>query len=288
MKKNNEDDKESELEKPQTYNIENRIFDKNIWLRGLNTAKENVPFILVSISGLGAMIQIIEISKIDIAYIRFFSVTQLAADGTLIAFTLLASYIMYKFYLTTLIVMSPITNLENALANEDKTYETTKDIPYVIIFFLGVSAAAIFMHRGPFKDNLLIMIALSSMIIAGLAYVLKYFILHRQYCKMRDNISGNSRPDLTFIILPTLLIMYTTMNLSNIYLDLYKIPTPERLANYEYVKHRIGQDYSKDEKYSIRYFNNKYTFIEITKNKSIAIYKTDDILFNAQHIIIEN
>lgn len=287
MEKSNEDNKQDVMKKTKNYSIRDRIFDKSLWLRGFNITKENIPFILIIISGLGAAIQIIEISKIDITYIRFFSVTQLAADGALITLTLISSYIMYKFYLTTLVVMTPITNLENALIREDKTYKTTKDIPSLVIFLQAVSGAAIFMHRGPFEENLYLMIAISSMIIAGLAFVLKYFILHRKYVKMRDDTAGNAWSDIFFIAAPAILIAYTVVNIGNIYLDLYKIPTPERLTNYNYIKSRIAQDYGSNKEYNIRYFNDKYTFIEITQDNSIAIYKTDDILFNAQHIIIE-
>ena len=125
MEKDNTNNKQDTLEKPPIYSIIDRIFDKSIWLKGLNLTKEYRPLILILISGLGAAIQIIEISKIDMAYIRFFSVTQLTADGTLVAITLLASYIIYKFYLTTLVVMTPITNLEKALKTEDKSKHPT-------------------------------------------------------------------------------------------------------------------------------------------------------------------
>lgn len=285
MEKNNKD----ALEKTQIYNIKAKIADKNSLLKGFNLTKENIPFALIIISGLGGIIQLIEISKIDIAYIRFFSVSQLAADGTLVAFTLLTSYIMYRFYLSTLTAFDIIPNLKKAILNKDITYlkKVTNDIPPVLGFLLAVMGVAIFMHSEPFKVNLLLMIALSSMMIAGLAFVLKFFTLHDEYIKAIDCSPRKSWPNIILIATPAILIMYSIWNLSNIYLGLYKIPTPETLTNYSYVESRITQDYGKDKEYRIRYFNDKYMFIEITEEGSIAIYKTDDILFNAQHIIIE-
>lgn len=285
MEKNNQ----GELEKTQTYSIKDRVSDKKALLKGFNLTKENIPFILVLISGLGAIIQLIEISRIDIAYIRFFSVTQLAADGTLVAFTLLTSYIMYRFYLSTLTVFETITGLEKAIANKDVAYLTivTKDIPYIVAFLTAVTGVAVFMHSAPFKVNLLLMIALSSMMIAGLTFTLKFFVLHDEYIKTIESTTRKSWPNIVLIAMPAILIVYSIGNLGNIYLNLYKIPTPERLTNYSYVESRIAQDYGSDEEYSIRYFNDRYMFIEITEDKRIAIYKTDDILFNAQHIIIE-
>lgn len=293
MEENNQDDKKNKLEKTQTLSFKDSISDKNTWVKGLNITKENIPFILIIISGMGAAIQTIELSKIDLTYLRFFSVSQLAADGALVSLTVLASYIMYRFYLTTLMVMPPIANLERAVKNKDKKYIPT-DGHAVIIFSQGVSAAAIFMHIGPFKDKLLVMIAISSMLLAGLAFSLKYFWLYNKQWRILEPTdrpwwkSQKTAKEILFVGPSAVLLIYTILNLGNIYLTLYKIPTPERLANYEYVKSRIEEDYGKDQKYNIRYFNDKYTFIEITKDRSIAIYKTDDILFNAQHIIIEN
>lgn len=285
MEKNNKD----ELEETKNYDIKAKMSDKKALLKGFNLTKENIPFVLIIVSGLGGIIQLVEISKIDIAYIRFFSVSQLAADGTLVAFTLLTSYIMYRFYLSTLTVFDIIPNLEKAILNKDITYlrKVTNDILPVLGFLMAVMGVAIFMHSGPFKENLLPMIALSSMMIAGLAFTLKFFTLHDKYIKAIDSKAKRSWPNIVLIATPAILIAYSIWNLSNIYLDLYKIPTPERLTNYSYVESRISQDYGNDKEYKIRYFNDKYMFIEITEDKSIAIYKTDDILFNAQHIIIE-
>lgn len=289
MKGNGHNNKKNELEKTQNTSFKDRISDKNTWIKGLNITKENMPFILIIISGMGAAIQIIELSKIDLTYLRFFSVSQLAADGALVTITVLVSYIMYRFYLTTLMVMPLITNLEKAVKDKDETYTPENDFP-VLMFSYSVSAAAWYMHSGPFEDALLIMIAISSMMLAGLTFSLKYLWLFNKQTRILEAVEitwFKLVRELLMIITPAAMLAYTIINLGNIYLDLYKIPTPERLANYEYVKNRIDEDYGKDQEYNIRYFNDKYTFIEITKDRSIAIYKTDDILFNAQHIIIE-
>lgn len=289
MKGNGHNNKKNKLEKTQNTSFKDRISDKSTWIKGLNITKENMPFILIIISGMGAAIQIIELSKIDLTYLRFFSVSQLAADGALVTITVLVSYIMYRFYLTALMVMPLITNLEKAVKDKDETYTPENGIP-VLMFSYSVSAAAWYMHSGPFEDALLIMIAVSSMMLAGLTFSLKYLWLFNKQTRILEAVEitwFKLVRELLMIITPAAMLAYTIINLGNIYLDLYKIPTPERLANYEYVKNRIDEDYGKDQEYNIRYFNDKYTFIEITKDRSIAIYKTDDILFNAQHIIIE-
>lgn len=289
MKENSQSDKENKLGKTQNSSFKDRISDKNTWIKGLNITKENMPFILIIISGMGAAIQIIELSKIDLTYLRFFSVSQLAADGALVTITVLVSYIMYRFYITTLMVMPLITNLEKAVKDKDEKYAPENGI-LVVLFSYSVSGAALYMNIGPFKDALLLMIVLSSMMLAGLTFSLKYLWLFNKQARIIEAVKVTWFKlvrELLMIAVPATMLAYTVINLGNIYLDLYKIPTPERLANYEYVKNRIEEDYGKGQEYNIRYFNDKYTFIEITKDRSIAIYKTDDILFNAQHIIIE-
>lgn len=290
MEENNKDDKKNKLEKTQALSFKDSISDKNTWVKGLNLTKENIPFILIMISGMGSAIQAIELSKIDLTYLRFFSVSQLTADGALVTITLLVSYIMYRLYLATLMAMPLITNLEKAVKDKDKKYTPENAIP-MLVFSYSVSSAALFMHSGPFKEALLTMIAISAMMIAGLAFSLKYLWLFNKQTRIIEGVEVTwvklAREALMMVI-PATMLAYTAINLGNIYLDLYRLPTPERLANYKYVKSRIEEDYGKDQKYKIRYFNDKYTFIEITKDRSIAIYKTDDILFNAQHIIIEN
>lgn len=289
MKTSGQNNEENKLEKTQIATFIDSVSDKSTWIKGLKAIKEDMPIVLTTISGMGAGIQIIELSKIDLSYLRFFSVSQLAADGALVTITLLASYLMYRFYLITLMALPLITELERAVRDKNKEYTPTNAIS-VLIFSFSVSLAARYMHGGLFENALIKMILISSMMLAGLTFSLKYLWLFNKQTRILEAVEitwFKLVRELLMIITPAAMLAYTVINLGNIYLELYKIPTPERLANYEYVKNRIDEDYGKDQEYSIRYFNDKYTFIEITKDRSIAIYKTDDILFNAQHIIIE-
>lgn len=289
MKTSGQNNEENKLEKTQIATFIDSVSDKSTWIKGLKAIKEDMPIVLTTISGMGAGIQIIELSKIDLSYLRFFSVSQLAADGALVTITLLASYLMYRFYLITLMALPLITELERAVRDKNKEYTPTNAIS-VLIFSFSVSLAARYMHGGLFENALIKMILISSMMLAGLTFSLKYLWLFNKQTRILEAVEitwFKLVRELLMIITPAAMLAYTIINLGNIYLELYKIPTPERLANYEYVKNRIDEDYGKDQEYSIRYFNDKYTFIEITKDRSIAIYKTDDILFNAQHIIIE-
>lgn len=292
MKENSQNDKNNEPQKTQSASssFRDRVFHDINWIKELNITKEHTPFFLIIISAMGAAVQIIELSKIDLTYVRFFSVSQLAADGALVTITLLASYIVYRCYLITWIVLPLIADLERAVKDKDKKYTPTNSIP-VLAFSYSVAAAAYFMHKGLFEDNLIAMIGLSSMILAGLTVSLRYLWLFNKQWRIikSEKITWfKIVREILMIATPAAMIVYTLLNLGNIYLDLYRIPTPGRLANYEYVKNRIEEDYGKDQEYKIRYFSDKYTFIEIYEDKRIAIYKTDDILFNAQHIIIEN
>lgn len=292
MKENSQNDKNNGPQKTQSASssFRDRVLHDINWIKELNITKEHTPFFLIIISAMGAAVQTIELSKIDLTYVRFFSVSQLAADGALVTITLLASYIVYRCYLITWIVLPLIADLERAVKDKNKEYTPTNSIP-VLAFSYSVSAAAYVMHKGLFEDNLIAMIGLSSMILAGLTVSLRYlWLFNKQWRIIRSEKITWFKifREILMIATPAAMIVYTVLNLGNIYLDLYRIPTPGRLANYEYIKNRIEEDYGKDQEYKIRYFSDKYTFIEIDEDKRIAIYKTDDILFNAQHIIIEN
>lgn len=58
--------------------------------------KDNLPLIVLVPAIFGGLWQIIELSKMSISFIRFFSPSQLLADGLLILFIIIISYFSYK------------------------------------------------------------------------------------------------------------------------------------------------------------------------------------------------
>jgi len=59
--------------------------------------KNNLALIILIPTILGGLWQIVELSKMSVSFIRFFSVTQLLPDGLLMLFILISLYIVYYF-----------------------------------------------------------------------------------------------------------------------------------------------------------------------------------------------
>ncbi len=264
-----------------------RITSRKTWLDGFNLTKENLGTALLLVSGLGAVIQIIELIKIDISYLRFFSVTQLAADGALAFVTVLYSFIIYRLYLITYTSMSIIPRLEKAIEDKDNKY-VPSEIMSVIALFVGVQGAAIFLNVEAFGDRSILMFTINAMMLATLFFVSKYFLLVRKHIKVSD-ISKKGIWSANFLVVSSVSItIYALIKIAGIYIELYRIPTPNKLNNYEYLASRVKKDYgiTDNNDYKPLYFNDKYTFVEIKSNKSVIIYKTDDVMYSVRHTIV--
>lgn len=70
--------------------LNNWIATKYKWL------KENIQLVILIPTILGGIWQIIELSRISVAFIRFFSVTQLISDGLLILYIIIIFYLTYQ------------------------------------------------------------------------------------------------------------------------------------------------------------------------------------------------
>ena len=269
----------------KNLSFQEKMLNKKTWQDGFNLTKENIGITLILISGLGAVIQIIELMKIDISYLRFFSVTQLSADGALASITVLLSFIVYRLHLITYTSLSIIPRLEKAIENKDNRY-FPNELMHVIGLFIGVKGAAIFLNREFFGDRIIELGIISSMMLATLYFVSKYFLLVRKFFKVTNASKQLLIPSNLLAVISVGMTMYALAKVAGIYIELYRIPTPERLDNYQYLESRIERDYGITEKYKILYFNDRYTFVEIEKDKRIIIYKTDDVLFSVRHTII--
>ena len=261
------------------------MLNKKTWQDGFNLTKENIGITLILISGLGALIQIIELMKIDISYLRFFSVTQLSADGALASITVLFSFLVYRLHLITYTSLSIIPRLEKAIEDKDNRY-FPNELMHVIWLFIGVKGAAIFLNVEFFGDRIIELGIISSMMLATLYFVSKYFLLVRKFFKVTNAGKRALIPSSLLATLSVGMTIYALAKVAGIYVELYRIPTPERLDNYQYLESRIERDYGITEKYKILYFNDRYTFVEIEKDKRIIIYKTDDVLFSVRHTVV--
>lgn len=262
-----------------------KVFDTKTWIDGFNLTKENIGTALILISGLGAVVQIIELLKIDISYLRFFSVTQLAADGALAFITVLYSFIIHRLYLITYTNLQMIPELKRAIADRNDRF-IPKELMHVVALLTAVTGAAIFLRADVFRDRVSIMFTLNAMMIATLYFTAKYFLLVRKHMKVNQPWRRDFWAINILVISSVAMTTFTVGKVASMYLELYRIPKPEELINYSYLEDRIERDYGVNKEYRILYFNDKYTFVDMKeKDKGIIIYKTDDVLFNVRHTV---
>ena len=123
---------------PTTYQVQSKAVIKNPPLafgthdgikRWLDFLRDNISLIVLVPTFLGASWQIIELARLNLFYIRFFSVTQVPVDGALIIFIGLISYAFYKFY--TRITESDLTSINERAQSFANRYE--KGITYYFL-----------------------------------------------------------------------------------------------------------------------------------------------------------
>jgi len=282
--------------------------------------KDNLALIILLPTVFGGLWQIIELSKISISYIRFFSVTQLIPDGLLMLFIFSSLYISYKLgslkkyrinFDRKIIIVNkkkPL-NFINYFIKTSKSNKLTysenpiyrKSIIYVevAIVLIGIPSLWLLLSHYLFdKSNdfnftslaisIIFIILFGKMILVSLI-ILSVHILESKIFKIFKIYISNKLILKELVLFPIKLLvgiffialMFIPIYLFSLFHKNYFLP--ENLKNLENIQIYL-KDYKKNE---ILYFNDKYIFIEHSnndKNISIEILMFDR-LFNKNNII---
>lgn len=258
--------------------------------------KDNFGFILFVISGLGAFIQVIELSRIDLSYLRFFSVSQIASDGALVFVTLaISTLIGYAYYF---FVTLKFREKNTSLYRENSPMEDIPIVQILLILFViviyGCGVLANIMEVEDYRKFPIILLIFSAVMVALLAHFIKYSKYTNSEINKLENTNKNKKffakgllvyiAILSYIFIP-IIIIKTLMIYSEI------LREPRNFENYNKVGLTIRERHANVSGYKVLYFNDKYTFIELTKGASnentIEVYKTDAILFDETVIKIK-
>lgn len=252
--------------------------------------KDYFGVILFTIYGLGAFIQVLEIFFIDLSYLRFFSVKQIASDGALVSVTLTITILMgYAYYFLVTLRFRENSSIKNI------SITTPLLILFVVVMVgYGVLANLIIeidiYKKFPSAGALII----SPVMVALLAYFIKYSEYTNNEINLLENTDKNKEffvkgllqyiNFLSYIFIP-IIILKSLMIYSEI------LREPIYFENYNKVGSVIQERHKDVIEYKVLYFNNEYTFIELTRaasNKNtIEVYKTDAILFDETVIKIK-
>ena len=262
----------------------------------LKLLKENFGLILFFIYGLGAFIQVLELSRIDLSYLRFFSVTQLASDGALVFVTLaIFSFFAYTYYFCVTVRFRYKEELPNTVKNNVPLF-----VPLLFLLIVSTIAYTYLSNYISIEEQkrlpifFLIFPALSVAILAFLIKDSKYKINNINKIS-NENIKVHEKHLKNFILifviissglLIPIIIIKTFMTYSLI------LREPKDFENYNKVELLIKEQHKDVNSFRLLYFNDKYTFVKLNRaasNKNtIEVYKTDAILFDETVIKIKD
>lgn len=271
----------------------NILFKISTWQNTFEWSKDNISTALIWISGIGAIIQIIELASIHVSYIRFFSVTQLISDGALVllmaAFIVIIAFVTTKFLTPTLVAKQLIIDIK-----KNRSFSRfEKYVRYSIM--LLVSGACVWTFMGiratDIQKNMLISMILIAFIFALLTYSAFYYSVFDDYLqKTNDRFMLFGKYDFksyyrsfnSFMVIATAMVICIVI-VKSIFLFPSASRLPYNLENYNQMVEKIEEDYKDLSQYKLLYFNDTYAFIEIRKNKEeeskVVVYKTDDLMF---------
>jgi len=275
------------------YELNKSRLQKLKWKSLLKLLKENFGLILFFIYGLGAFIQVLELSRIDLSYLRFFSVTQLASDGALVFVTLaIFSFFAYTYYFCVTIRFRYKKELTNTIKNNVPLF-----VPLLFLLIVSGIAYTYLSNYISIEEQkrlpifFLIFPALSVAILAFLIKDSKYNINRISNENVKTHEKYLKKFILIFVIILSgllipLIIMKTFMAYSLI------LREPKDFENYSKVGLLIKEQHEDVNSFKLLYFNDKYTFIKLNRpdsNKNtIEVYKTDAILFDEMVIKIKD
>lgn len=228
--------------------------------------KENFNFIIILPGFLGGIWQLLELSTLSISFVRFFSVTQLIADGLLMLIVLLSFILpllmasLYdKFFFPPESNANPIK--KKSLANNPESFFDRKPFSATIIFITIIFAANLFIAKFSVED----LPHLIYFTFIGSATIL-YIVL--PYFKQRDT----SKKRLKLAYLGSVFIFLTAFVFISLFChhihQLFLLP--KNLINIEIIKNNLSVQRTND-KMEIVYANDKYIFVKITPKKEVIL-----------------
>lgn len=259
---------------------------------GLRFIGDNTKIVLAVTYGLGATTQVLKLGAIDPTYIRFFSVSQLIADGAFFIFLIFLGYISFRAFslFFKLIGVNDflVSDLKNNHKSESFLLNTKGFLILLLPFFIFVFYS--FVVAGYFNDKIISMIITFSFIYSLLSEIIQYSY---DYDRHIDEVTGNNKigNGAVYRFLVGMCIIFSIITIPKFIYGMYNLPP--NLDNYDKAKQIVMTDYkgqgTTKEGVNILYFNDKFMFIEITRpnnKRSIAVYQTNSMLFDTRIITL--
>ncbi len=263
----------------------------------------NTGIMVLIPSVLGAIWQIIELASINLAYIRFFSISQIPVDGALILF--LGGLLLLIGKMTiNFIKFSSEQKIKN-LKDEEYLNKVLSKLNRKLIVQSGISLLLIWalfysiinLYSDMFSSSPIFTIILVFLSISGvMIYISELIIL--AILKVRisypDEVSAKeitgdllnrTRKTLNWLVLPSIsFIIFMLVILVKLFSQTFVLPT--NFYNIRKLDSAVYYDFNT-KNYSVEYFNDKYLFVKVCTieicnhdlDKEIVIYPMEKVLF---------
>lgn len=295
-----ENDKGLLLPKNIIFNREHNHKEKRSLTTYIEWSINHIGVLVLFPSILGAVWQISELAKINIAYIRFFSLSQIPVDGALII--ALSGLLIFVGKLTIEFVKFSFKERAKVVENEKFINDIKPKINRVILKHILFSSfllcsfvyMVVVLYADMFLSAPIFTIFLSFLSFAGIIiYVSDIVILVSIKKKMppdwlnrhSNNLLKKCRKFFTWSVFPIIgLFIYMIFSLLNFFSQSFVLPSD--LYNTKNLDSVVYKDFNTKE-YNIEYFNDKYIFLKLcTTNscdhlldKKIVIYPVEKVLF---------
>ncbi|SUD92173.1 hypothetical protein [Psychrobacter phenylpyruvicus] len=252
----------------------------------------------------GAIWQIIELAKINIAYIRFFSLSQIPVDGALII--ALSGILILGSKLTIEFVNFSFKERAKILKNKEFINTIKPKINRLIlkhtllsllllcgfVYMLVVLYADMFL-KGPIFTILLVYVSFAGIMIYTSDIVILVSVKKTMppdwLNRCSNNLLKKCRKIFTWSVFPIVgLIIYMIFSLLNFFSKSFVLPGD--LYNTKNLDSVVYSDFHTDE-YNIEYFNDKYIFLKLCTvdncdhhlDEKIVIYPMEKVLFDKHY-----
>lgn len=248
----------------------------------LDWCVDYLPTCVLLTAGLGGLMQVYMLMRIDVSYVRFFSPSQIIPDGSLalaVVVTTYASYKLGKFIIVEGIARQTI---------EEHSRKNIKGWMYAGVPIAAPLAVLIFysIAWNPYK---VLAIVGTGLIYTAISASNLYASKRIEYLEGKEDINGEKEKTIKAmqLLLSANLMAggYTILIAMLMIGRQYQIPT--NLENVTKVMQRIEQDYEETRDYKIVYFNDKYLFVRLEKEEgtSIAVYDTGEVMYDKNIIV---
>ncbi|CAI3162858.1 hypothetical protein MWMV17_MWMV17_03456 [Acinetobacter calcoaceticus] len=247
---------------------------KYSFLKDFNFFKSNLPLFIILPSILGGIWQILELSSIDLSYIRFFSINQIVPDG------LLALFLLFWFFgLYNLIRFLPYPKLDF----DNDEFKETSFISIVFFNFIPLMAIILaYNYIYKFNYNSFFSILINSFLLAVIVFIIlgiikqiDAYISHKNNFIKKVFLHYDFRK-IMFIIF-VIFLSLPAFQMVKAARELVSIPT--NLNNFNKATNKLSKEYKLNSHPKLLYFSKDYLFYEIKigNKKMIEIVETKNL-----------